>query len=284
MERRLDEGIEEDVGGEGVEVEAAESHATEDAEPALGIAGDGVADDERVVEARPGGGRVGVGEEAEPVHHHGGAAGAGEEAEDGVVHGARVGIPPAAPRPVEEPEAEQQQRVVVGEVARAVAEHGQHELLGERERVERRGLLGRDGAVDRVERRGRRGGPRGPAAGQEEPVAEGVGDGGGDGGEGGGGVGSAREKRGERGERRGRGAGGRGEGVRENGEEEGAAAGGAGGEEGEAGHGEGVGGVQRLWGGSRRQRWQPAAAGGIGRGAAAAAAWKRSLGWVRVVA
>lgn len=171
MERRIDEGVEEDARGDGVEIEAAEAHAAEDAEPALGIAGDSVADDESIVETRLRRGSGGGGEEAEPVEHHSGAARAEEEAEDGMVHGARVAVARAAPGPIEEPEAEQQQRVAVGEPPRAVAEHCQDELLRQRERLKRGSVLRRERLVDRVEGGERRGG-RAAAAGREEPVAE----------------------------------------------------------------------------------------------------------------
>ena len=101
---------------------------------------------------------------------------AGEEAEDGVVDDPRVAVARAAARPVEEPEAEQQQGVGVAEPPRAVAEHGEDELLRERERLERGRVIGRERCVDRVERPGRRrrGRARG-AAGLEEPVVEGGG-------------------------------------------------------------------------------------------------------------
>lgn len=120
-----------------------EAHAAELDEPALRVPRDGVADDERVVEAQVPGGGGGVGEEAEPVDDDGVAARVGQEVEDGVVDDARVAVVRAAPRPVEEPEAEQQQRVGVEEPPRAVAEHGEDQLLRERERVERARLIGR---------------------------------------------------------------------------------------------------------------------------------------------
>lgn len=123
------------------------------------------------MEARLPGGRGGGGEEAEPVEHHRGAARAREQVEDGMVDGARVEVVRAAPRPVEELEAEQQNRVAVGEPPRAVAEHRQDELLRERERLERRRVVRGEGLVDRVEDGERLGG-----AGREEPVAEGYGD------------------------------------------------------------------------------------------------------------
>lgn len=257
MERSVDERVEEDARGDGIQVDAAEAHAAEDAEAALRVAGDGVADDERVVEARLVGGRGGGGEEAEPVEQHGGAARAGEQAEDGVVDGARVAVARAAAGPVEELEAEQQQRVAVGEAPRAVADEREDELLRERERLERRRVLGGEGLVDRVE-----GGERLGGAGHEEPVAEGDGDVGGRGGDGGVGILGPGKQRGELRQRRRAvwwGGGGR-EGVRQNGEE--AAAARAGGERGEeAGHGGGGG----KWSAAARS-WPPAAvaAGGGG--------------------
>lgn len=108
------------------------------------------------MEAQVAAGRGGVGEEAEPVEEDGVAARAGEEAEDRVVDDPRVGVVRSAARPVEEPEAEQQQGVVVVESQRAVAEHGEDELLRERERFERGRVIGRKRPVDRVERPGRR--------------------------------------------------------------------------------------------------------------------------------
>ena len=186
----------------------------EDAEPSLRVARDGVADDESVVEARVPGGCAGVGEETEPVDDDGVATRAGEEAEDGVVDGSRVAVVPAAPRPVEELEAEQQQRVVVGEPPRAVAQHGEDELLRERESLERGRLIGRERLVDRVERLERRGHG---AGGLKEPVAEGGGDGGRGRGYGDGVLRARRKQRRERRERRRRRAGTRRGGVRREG-------------------------------------------------------------------
>lgn len=214
--------------------------------------------------------RGGVGEEAEPVEEDGVAARAGEEAEYGVVDDPRVAVARAAARPVEKPEAEQQQGVGVVEPPRAVAEHGEDELLRERESLERGRVIGRERPVDRVERPGRRRRGRG-AAGLEEPVVEGGGDGGLGRGYEASVLGARRKQRREWRERRrarGRRGGGRRESVRENGEEgprevELEPAAGAAGERGEedAGHGE-AGGGQRC-GRGRRQQWRPAAAGGI---------------------
>lgn len=214
----------------------------------------------------------GVGEEAEPIEEDGVAARAGEEAEDGVVDDPRVAVVRAAARPVEELEAEQQQCVGVAEPPRAVAEHGEDELLRERERLERVRLIGRERLVDRIERLGRRRRGRGRgAAGLEEPDVEGGGDGGRGRGYEAGVLGARRKQRREWRERRrerGRRGGGRREGVRENGEEgprevEAELAAGAAGERGEedAGHGEASGGQRR--GRGRRQQWRPAAVGGI---------------------
>lgn len=117
------------------------------------------------MEAQVAAGGGGVGEEAEPVEEDGVAARGGEEAEDGVVDDPRVAVARAAARPVEEPEAEQQQGVGVAEPPRAVAEHGEDELLRELERLERGRVIGRERPVDRIERPGqhRRGPGRGAA-------------------------------------------------------------------------------------------------------------------------
>lgn len=167
----LDKGVEQDVVGEGVEVEALETHAGEELEGELGFAGDGVADDEGLVEAGvwrggvrgeekgvAGGGR----EEAEPVEDDGDEVGAGEAAEDGVVGGAGVAVAGLAARPVEEAEAEEEERGGgrgddgVG----AVAEGLEHEGLGKGDaQVVKGGVKGGlvggagEGSVDSVEQR-----------------------------------------------------------------------------------------------------------------------------------
>lgn len=112
-----------------------EAHAAEDVEPALRVARDGIADDERVVETQVAASRGGVEEAVEPIEKDGIAARASKEAEDGVVDGPRVVVAPVTARPVEELEAEQQQGGVVVEPPRMVAEHGKDERLRERERL-----------------------------------------------------------------------------------------------------------------------------------------------------
>lgn len=109
----INQGVEQDMIGKGAEVEALETHSSEQVEGVLGAACDGIAEDEGVVEtgASVGAGGVpqsGGGEVVEPVEDGIGEAGAGKDAEDGVVgrEGVAVGGVPLLGRPVEELEAE----------------------------------------------------------------------------------------------------------------------------------------------------------------------------------
>lgn len=124
----VDEGVEEDVVAEGVEVEAEEAHAGEGVEGFLGLAGDGVADDQGFVEADA------VVEEAavegvEEVEEEWFHFGTGEDVEDGEEGGARVVESGLAAGPVEELQAGQD-----AAVGGAVPEDAEDEVLRERQR------------------------------------------------------------------------------------------------------------------------------------------------------
>lgn len=91
--------------GEGGKVEPLEAHFGEQAEGDVGLAGDSVTHDERVVEADAVV-AVGVaGEGMEPIEHDGHEVGAGEDLENGMVGDGGVVEVALAAGPIEEPEA-----------------------------------------------------------------------------------------------------------------------------------------------------------------------------------